>query len=331
MSNNSLKFLFLFVAIGAILFSRTAYPHFPIVQQLSANEAQSISASSPANPPVVALSSPTTSSEGEVPTSDTPLNYIASGSTTEFSKIASTTPPAISDAESLITDLTDGSPLLAVNANARWPMASLTKLMTAVIVNDDLSQAQRATVTQADFSIDPQEYTLQVGGTYTVADLLRVLLLPSSNVAAETLAESYGRAQFLAAMNAQAAQWGMTNTYYDDPSGLSAANQSTAHDLMLLAQHVYADYPQILAITRNVQVTITNLSDEQKILVKNINNFAGAPDFIGGKTGHTNEASGNLLTIFNFKGHPLLVLVLGTDDRFGDTQKLYAWVKTDFN
>ncbi|HVM77028.1 MAG TPA: hypothetical protein VMU07_02670, partial [Candidatus Paceibacterota bacterium] len=186
------------------------------------------------------------------------------------------------------------------------------------------------TITPQMFAVDPQEFTLVPGGTYTVSDLLHVLLLPSSNVAAEALAEAYGRDQFLALMNQKAAQLGMANTYYDDPSGLSAANQSSAHDLLLLGQDINAHYPELLAVTRVPHVTITNLVNGQKAPVNSIDSFAGNPDFIGGKTGHTDEASGNLFTIFNYNNHPLLIVVLGTDDRFGDTSKLYSWVKSNY-
>jgi D-alanyl-D-alanine endopeptidase (penicillin-binding protein 7) len=263
-------------------------------------------------------------------TADAAMGYVVGESTPAFSKVADTAPPQLNDAAALIADLETGTPLLSLNASTRWPMASLTKLMTAAIVFDNLPMDQHVSITPQMFAVDPQEYTLQIGGTYTVSDLLRVLLLPSSNVAAEALADAYGRTQFLALMNEKAAQWGMTDTYYDDPSGLSAANESTAHDLLLLAQEISQNYPQIFAITRVPHVVITNLATGAKVPVASIDTFSGDSDFIGGKTGHTDEASGNLLTVFNYGGHPLFILVLGTDDRFGDSTKLYNWVKANY-
>ena len=133
-------------------------------------------------------------------------------------------------------------------------------------------------------------------------------------------------------MNARAASWGMTNTHYDDPSGLSAGNESTPDDLLKLAQKIYTNYPQILQITRTPEVTLTEISTGKKIVVKSINDFAGRPDFIGGKTGYTDEADGNLLSIFNYENRPLLVIVMGTsdDDRFDNTLALYNWFVQDF-
>ncbi len=337
MSQNALKFLFLFVVIGAIFFSHAVYPTFSIIPNLSADEAQStISSSSNNSAPIVALQAPstvsvsTTTSPSVAVAQSTGIGFVVGGSTASFTKVASTTPPSLPDAEALVADLASGTPMLSLNTNARWPMASLTKLMTAAIVFDRMDMNQTITITPQMFSVDPQEYTLQVGGTYTVSDLLRVLLLPSSNVAAEALADTYGYTQFMALMNAKAAQWGMVNTYYADPSGLSAANQSSANDLLLLAEQIYQNYPQILAITRVPHVMITNLTSGRKVAVDSIDLFSGEPDFIGGKTGHTDEASGNLLTIFNYDGHPLFVLALGTNDRFGDSTKLFDWAKANY-
>jgi len=342
MNNNALKFLFLFAVIGAVLFSRFAYPHSGILPSLSANQADLLTISGVPTPEPQpgttlndlnssgAVSAAPTPEPAAQPATGTPSGYVAGESTPAFAKVGNAAPPKMTDAASLVADLENGTPLYALNPNARWPMASLTKLMTAAVALDVYRTSQTVAVTPQELAVDPEEFTLQAGGTYTVDDLLRVLLLPSSNVAAEALAQSYGRPQFLALMNRKAAEWNMTNTFYDDPSGLSAANQSTASDLLTLAQHVYADYPQILAITRVPHVTVTNLATGQKAAVNSIDNFSGRTDFVGGKTGHTDEASGNLLTIFDYGNHPLFVLVLGTADRFGDSLKLYNWVKSNY-
>jgi D-alanyl-D-alanine carboxypeptidase len=209
-------------------------------------------------------------------------------------------------------------------------MASLTKLMTATVVFDHLSMDTKITITPQTLAIDPSETTLAANGTYTVSDLLHVMLMPSSNVAAEAMATYYGHAVFMAEMNQHAQAWGMTSTYFDDPSGLSSANQSSAHDLMILAQHVYNDYPQILAITRTPQTTITELNTGRQSGVRSINSFAGETGFIGGKTGYTNEAQDNLLSVFTYHNHPVLIIVLGTTDRFGDTTKLLNWFTMNY-
>lgn len=229
----------------------------------------------------------------------------------------------------LVANLQTGAISFGDNDGKRWPLASITKLMTATVVMDNFNMDQKITITSDAFAADTNERTLTAGDTYTVSDLLRFLLLPSSNVAAEAFADSYGRTRFVDAMNARAATWGMADTHYDDPSGLSSGNQSTADDLLLLAQKIYSDYPKVLAITRITQATVTELGSEKKTLLKSINYFAGEADFIGGKTGYTDIADGNLLSIFKYNSRPVVVIVLGTDeaDRFTNTEKLFDWFK----
>ena len=124
----------------------------------------------------------------------------------------------------------------------------------------------------------------------------------------------------------------MANTHYADPSGLAVGSQSTADDLVILAQKIYSDYPEIFAITRTPQVTVTEIGSGKQVMVKNINEFSGEADFIGGKTGYTDQADGNLLSIFSYEGHPIVVIVLGTDDgtRFANTEALYNWFTANF-
>jgi D-alanyl-D-alanine endopeptidase (penicillin-binding protein 7) len=240
--------------------------------------------------------------------------------------------PSLDYHEALIADLQSGVVLFGDHTTDRWPIASISKLMTAAVTIDNLSIDQKITITPEAFAIDPSESTLAVGDTYTVSDLLRIMLLRSSNVAAEALADFYGYGRFLAAMNARAHDLGMQSTYYNDPSGLSSANQSTANDLTLLAQKIYADYPQILALTRLTQATVTNLATNKKIVVKTINDFAGRSDFVGGKTGYTDLADGNLLSIFRYEGRPIIIIIMGTDDaaRFTNTETLYNWFKANY-
>ncbi len=249
-----------------------------------------------------------------------------------FSRSLGMSPPSLDLAAALVADAETGARFMSFNATKRWPLASVTKLMTATVALDVLSPVQKITITQDAFAVDPSEKTLHVGDTYTVTDLLRILLLPSSNVAAEALADAYGRGQFIAEMNRRAVAWGMENTHYDDPSGLSVGSQSTAGDLAVLAQKIYTDYPSILAITRTPQVTVTEISSGSQVVVKNINEFSGQSNFVGGKTGYTDQADGNLLSVFSDAGHPIVVIVLGTSDdsRFANTQALYDWFTANF-
>lgn len=335
MNNNFPKFIFLAAVVGAVLFSRMAYP-----------------AAAPAAPaegmaetggevkvPLFAMPQSSVSAEsgGEsaAASSDKEANGAAGTWTGPngalvFARMNDTQAPVLDAHASLVADLTTGTVFESDHADRRWPTASVAKLMSATIVLDKLDPGSRVYITDAMFSVDPTEPVLAVGGTYTVLDLLKLMLLPSSNVAAEAAASFYGLDAFLKEMNARAAAWGMEDTYYTDPSGLSSSDQSTANDLLKLAQRIYKDYPKILATSRTPQATITEMHSGAKSTIQSINLFAGTANFIGGKTGHTDEAEGNLVSVFQYENRPILIIVLGTNNRFEDTKSLYNWFTTSF-
>ena len=342
MNNHFEKFVFLAVIIAVVFFSRFAYPLNSGLPTLSLADSVHVASSKappllvlpvsavPGTPVAISAAGPSVT-DGAVPQEISGGTVTgASNATSSFIRTTTTTVPSLTAQAALVADLQSGTIFYSENADKRWPTASITKLMTASVALDHFTLDQRITITPQIFSADPEEVTLVPGGTYTTGDLLHVMLMPSSNVAAEAFADTYDRSGFMAAMNARAAEWGMTNTYFDDPSGISAANQSTADDMLLLAQKIYTGYPQIFSFTRTPQTTITELNSGKSVPVKSINDFAGQPDFIGGKTGHTDQADGNLLSVFNDDGHPVLIIVLGTNSRFNDTQRLYSWFKSNF-
>jgi len=326
------KFIFLGVVISLAFFARAAYPSSAPKPQTSIIEA---------NPPLLVLSSPSIPPSSQSPSLEgfgDPVSGTQGNATqsapasaqSAFVRKGNTAAPVVSETAYLVADPETGAIFSGDSVNKRWPTASITKLMTATVAIDNVDPNAHISISPEIFAADPEETTLVPGGTYSMADLMHVMLMPSSNVAAEALASYFGKARFLAFMNERAQTWGMKNTYFDDPSGISSANESTVSDMLILAQHVYNDYPQVYAITRTAATTITEINSTRKISVKSINNFAGQADFIGGKTGHTNEAGGNLLSIFRYDGHPVLIVVLGSDDRFGATTALYAWFKQNF-
>lgn len=185
----------------------------------------------------------------------------------------------------------------------RWPLASLTKLMTAVIALENIPYN-----TERD-------------------DLIRRMMVISDNGAAETLADTLGLEQWLALMNAKAKTLAMHGTGFSDASGLSYLNQSTADDVDKLVRYILQKHPEIFEWSRIPSVTVNGKT------VPNINEFAGHPDFLGGKTGFTDEASGNLVTIWRTSRGPITIIVLGTPDkseRFIQTEKLFAWLSQRF-
>jgi D-alanyl-D-alanine carboxypeptidase len=240
--------------------------------------------------------------------------------------------PRLQVEEAVVADLETGETYLEINSGQRWPMASITKLMTASYAADTLDLDRPITLTTRVFAATGGDTTkaLGLGEAYSGRDLMTAMLTFSSNEAAEALAGSKDRSDFLLGMNSLAKSWGLLNTNFSDPTGLSAANQSTALDLISLAQHVHAEHPELLAISRHRDATLHELTSGGRLAIANINVFAGRQDFIGGKTGFTEEAQGNLLSIFSVGGRPVVIVVLGTTDRFGETQKLLDWFRGNF-
>ncbi len=332
MIKNSEKFIFLIVIIAVVFFARGIYPNISGVPSFADSAPpQTTTVQSMIAPPTLVLPQTSVSSAGAVGNENAILGEATTSINSVFSKINNTPIPIFNSQAYMVADLTTGAVLSGSNITRRWPTASLTKLMTATLIFDQLSTSTQITITPQMFAADPNEQTLVIGGTYTVEDLLHLMLMPSSNVAAEAMADFIGHARFMQEMNQRAQAWGMTDTYFADPSGISAANESTAKDLLILAQHVYDNYPGILAITDTPVTTITELNSGRRITVRSINVFAGESVFVGGKTGNTPQAGANLLSIFNYNGHPVFITVLGTRMiPFGDTTSLYAWFKANY-
>lgn len=330
------KIIFLLVVIAAIVFVRYVYPNISGVPSLAAVDqtqaSSTVAQSSTEQPPALVLPTTALSATAEPGESGVPEGDMPSTATDSvFTETGNSPLPVFTSKSYMVADLTTGAVLAGSDIDARWPTASLTKLMAATLILDQLPTSTEITITPQMFSVDPDEYTLVVGGRYTVEDLLHLMLMPSSNVAAEAMADTIGHAQFMSEMNQRAVQWGMTDTYFADTSGISAANESSADDLLTLAERIYEDYPEILSLTDTPSWTVTELNSGKEIPVKSINVFAGEPDFVGGKTGNTPQAGGNLISIFDYDGHPVLITVLGAPAiPFEDTANLFAWFRRNY-
>ena len=244
------------------------------------------------------------------------------------SKKSNIQPPWIEAAAALAVDLKSGFEFFGFNVDKRWPIASLTKLMTALIVEEKIGDKKTALVSQTAVATEGASGGLEAGGGYLVGDLIKAMMTVSSNDAAVALSEFYGDESFIKEMNVKAEALGMNQTKFFNPSGLSVLNQSTANDLRKLAGIILADYPEIFVASRERQLSIYEINSKKRIELPSINKFSGQPDFIGGKTGFLEEAQQNLLSIFRFNNRPVLIIVLGSkNDRFEETLKIFNWIK----
>jgi D-alanyl-D-alanine carboxypeptidase len=246
--------------------------------------------------------------------------------------VASTDRPAIQKSEPplcearsamyLVRNLTQGGMPVQKGMHNRWPIASITKLMTAIVAYDNVPADMPVTITQ-DMVMRTEGYaSFSPGETYSANDLIRASLAFSSNDAAFALASALGEEKFMRLMNEKAKELLMSQTSFEEPSGLSYLNQSSAYDLSLLLRHLYEKYPSLLATTRLKSVSLKELSTGKNKKFNNINFFAGSSGFIGGKTGSTDEAGENLATLFEKSGDIYAVIVLSSPDRYTETRTL---------
>lgn len=214
-----------------------------------------------------------------------------------------------------------GKEVFGWGTTKRWPIASITKLMTAVVVSEKMRATDVVEITD-DMLVPPGNSGFIKGQKYKVSDLEKAILVLSSNDAAYALATHYGQANFIAAMNQKASDLRMKDTYYIDPAGLSAQNQSTVSDLVILAGYIRGYHPNIFNETKRTKDTITEIRTGKRRILSNINYFAGQKSFLGGKTGTTSESRENLLSVFNIAGEVKIIVVLGSTDRYMETQKI---------
>lgn len=230
------------------------------------------------------------------------------------------------------TDLDSNSDMFRFNTGERWALASLTKLMSAVIASEELGLNSNIVITDRAMSTEGVSGNFLLNEVYSSGDLIKAMLVVSSNRAAIALADSIGVLKFVDKMQMKANVLGMEYTAFAEPTGLSFMNQGTVEDLEKLVGYIYRNHPELLEITRQKSVALTELTGGRKNEMLNINAFAHSrPDFSGGKTGFTDQAGGNLITIFEHEGRKLLYIVLGTDDRFGQTELLSDWTFKAFS
>lgn len=222
----------------------------------------------------------------------------------------------------------DGGELYSFRADKRWPIASITKLMTAAVA-DKLYLSSSSTaefevikITQEMVATDGVSGGLRAGEAFRADDLIKAMMLVSSNDAGAALAMHYGEEAFVNEMNALARELGMVDTTFADSTGLSIQNLSTIEDLRRLAKYVWEEQSYIFDISQRTSDTIRDRTSGLGKRLESINDFAGRDDFLGGKTGSTPEAEGNLLSLFEVPGRvgPVIIIVLGTEDRFGETE-----------
>ena len=235
--------------------------------------------------------------------------------------------PAISAASYLVADVDTGDVYAEQNADVQRPIASVTKLMTALIANETIMFDHKIVVPQGELS-DIAVATDTVPETFVIGDLLYPLLMESNNNIADTLAQYYGTRGFVNSMNSQAKALDMASTTFADASGVSPQDVSTPEDLYRLAVYLANKKSFVWKITRVPQKTIV-ADDGSSYTLQNFNEFSDLTTFVGGKVGHTTPAQDTMVSVFSMPvdgvNRRVAVIVLDSSDYTSDTKNLADW------
>ena len=247
--------------------------------------------------------------------------------------ISKNIPPSLFSARAvLVKDLVSGAILYQKDANVPLPIASTTKIMTALVASEYFKANEVLTV-QTGSSVTGARVGLLPGEDLTFRSLLYGMLLSSGNDAAYALAENYpgGVLGFVHAMNKKAIELNLQNTHFDNPAGFDSPKHfSSAYDLTTITEETLKN-SQLARIFATKETNIVSLDKKYTHRLSNLNRLLSqVKGVLGVKTGYTKEAKGNLVTFIDRDGHQILTVVLGSDDRFGESTKLIEWTYDNF-
>lgn len=245
-------------------------------------------------------------------------------------ELASNMPvPGLSAKSAFAFDLSSGTILYTWNFDEELPVASLTKLMTGLVTVRSISTDPIVEIKKTDINVVGSNMGLIPGEKITVLNLLRGLLISSSNDAAQVLADFVGGNQekFVELMNNEAARMGLNSTHFDNAVGWDSDNNySTAHDLSILAQE-FMKHDLLSDIVRNRELEVASIDNKFKHKLTTTNKLLlENPMVTGIKTGFTSQAKGNLVIRAGSRGQEVVTIVLGSDNREEDSRKLLDWI-----
>jgi D-alanyl-D-alanine carboxypeptidase len=226
----------------------------------------------------------------------------------------------ITAASYTVVNVSDNKTILQKNQNTSMPLASVTKLVTAVIARKFMDSEMSIAITPEMTNAYGNEARFRVGEKMKIGELLYPLLLVSSNDAAEAIAMSYsgGRKKFLKEMNDWVNSIGAYRTYFTDPSGLSSQNISTSNDVAIITKWILENDPEIFNITTNKSKTLRTHTWTNPTHFLNLNVYAG------GKNGYTPKANRTGVSVFKIGKQKkiFIVVLLGSSSRDNDTLDL---------
>lgn len=244
-------------------------------------------------------------------------------------------PLRLASAKALVINQLTGETIFAKNTDLPTPIASVTKLMTAMVVLDaNLPMDEVLTISNED--VDYLKHThsrLSVGTELTRGELMQLALMASENRAASALGRNYpgGITAFVRAMNVKADMLGMRMSRFVDSSGLDSNNVSTAEDLAKMVSAAY-QYPQIREVSTTPSQQITLYGRRNTLNFVNTNALVRGGSWVIGlsKTGFINEAGRCLVMQAEISGQPMIIVLLNSEGKFsriGDANRIRKWIE----
>lgn len=226
----------------------------------------------------------------------------------------------------LVGDLDTGEIIFERKPHTQYPIASVSKYMTAFTAASILEPNERAKITRDKLKVEGNRAHFKINDNLMIKTLLYPLLLVSSNDAAEIIAQQRNRENFIDAMNTISQKNKLYNTRFEDPTGLSKNNISTARDLFKMMRVVRNNFPQI------VDISELNMMQSKGYTWRNINKSSRLPEFKGGKTGYTNAAHQTSIGYYQIKlandqTKNIGVVILQSNTREQDTHNVLDYLK----
>ncbi|MEN9772384.1 MAG: D-alanyl-D-alanine endopeptidase [Pseudomonadota bacterium] len=242
---------------------------------------------------------------------------------------------ALNSSAVMVVDQETGLPLLEKNSDVALPIASITKVMTAIVTLDaDLSLSETITIEKEDAQLEKYSASrLGVGARFTRAELLHLALMSSENRAAQALGRSYpgGLAAFVAAMNRKADELGMTKSKFVEPTGLSSQNVSTPRDLSRLVNAAYA-YPLVREYSTDREAIVRVGGRQQQFRNTNALTRNNEWDLGLSKTGFIRDAGKCLVMQATIDDQNVIIVMLdaqGSSKRISDAERIRKWLSAD--
>lgn len=240
--------------------------------------------------------------------------------------------PVLSAQGVIAIDMDSGVSLYEKDADKKLLPASTTKIMTALVAMEYFDGSEVLTANMP--YVEGQKMKLVRGERILVEDLIQGLLIYSANDAAEALAAAYpgGREVFVATMNRKAEQLSLNNTYFKNPTGLDGnSHRSTARDLVRLSEIAMRE-PRFASVVGMEEAVVESVDEKFRHYLRSTNELLGDVEGVKGvKTGWTENARENLVTYVERDNRKVLIAVMGSQDRFGETRELIDWIFDNYS